>query len=175
VKLVEVVRTYLEHDTGAPAVAAPPRDGLILEPVSPCPAELYLWLYRETGRALHWIDRLAWDAGRAAAYLVEPGRQIWLLRDGAMPIGWFELGPAPDGAVEIVYFGLLPWALGTMPGLGRWLLQAAIAAAYQTGATRIIVNTCTLDHPAALPNYLARGFRPVREERYQMPLPAVPS
>jgi hypothetical protein len=29
----------------------------------------------------------------------------------------------------------------------------------------VTVNTCTLDHAAALPNYLARGFCVARTER----------
>jgi hypothetical protein len=28
------------------------------------------------------------------------------------------------------------------------------------------LHTCTLDHPAALPNYLKRGFRSTRQEEY---------
>jgi hypothetical protein len=27
---------------------------------------------------------------------------------------------------------------------------------------RVSVNTCSLDHPAALPSYIAAGFRPYR-------------
>jgi hypothetical protein len=34
------------------------------------------------------------------------------------------------------------------------------------------VHTCTLDHPAALPNYLNRGFRPFKEETYTAEVPA---
>jgi hypothetical protein len=37
---------------------------------------------------------------------------------------------------------------------------------------RVWLHTCTLDHPAALPNYLKRGFRPIREEVYTTLLPA---
>jgi len=36
---------------------------------------------------------------------------------------------------------------------------------------RVWLHTCTLDDPAALPNYVARGFRPFREERYEADLP----
>jgi len=32
------------------------------------------------------------------------------------------------------------------------------------GASRVWVHTCTLDHPGALPNYIARGFRVYKEE-----------
>jgi hypothetical protein len=36
------------------------------------------------------------------------------------------------------------------------------------GAVLVWLHTSTLDHPAALPNYLKRGFRPVREEVYEV-------
>ena len=80
------------------------------------------------------------------------------------PLGYYELAREPDGAVEIVYFGLVAEAQGR--GLGRGLLTHAVRTAWASGATRVWLHTCTLDGPAALPNYLARGFRPVREERY---------
>jgi hypothetical protein len=35
-----------------------------------------------------------------------------------------------------------------------------------------MLNTCTLDAPQALPNYLARGFTITREERYSVEVPA---
>jgi hypothetical protein len=31
------------------------------------------------------------------------------------------------------------------------------------------VHTCNLDHPAAMPNYLKRGFAPYAEDRIPMP------
>jgi hypothetical protein len=33
------------------------------------------------------------------------------------------------------------------------------------------LHTSTLDHPAALPNYLKRGFKQVRTEVYQTTIP----
>ncbi len=171
----EALRTHLLHDLGAPAPGPPPRSSLLLERLDDCPAALYLWLYRETGREYHWVDRLRWTEAETANYLAEPGRAVWLLRDEALPVGWFELAPSADAAVEIVYFGLLPWAVGQTRGLGRWLLESAVREAYATGAARVVVNTCSLDHREALPNYLSRGFRTVREERYQVSADAAPS
>ena len=37
---------------------------------------------------------------------------------------------------------------------------------WQLSANRLWVHTCTLDHAAALPNYLKRGFKPFRQETY---------
>ncbi len=49
-------------------------------------------------------------------------------------------------------------------GLGKMLLQTAIAEAWYRGIDRMTVNTCTLDHPRALGLYQAMGFRPLRTE-----------
>jgi hypothetical protein len=57
-------------------------------------------------------------------------------------------------------------------GLGGWLLTRAAEESFALGANRVILNTCTLDAPQALPNYLARGFAIVREDRYWLEVPA---
>ena len=80
------------------------------------------------------------------------------------PAGYFELCQHEDGAVEIAYFGLLPDFIGR--GWGKYLLSQAALAAWGLQPLRIWLHTCTLDHPAALPNYLKRGFKVVREEVY---------
>ena len=59
--------------------------------------------------------------------------------------------------IRATYFGLLPDFIGC--GLGKHLLTSAVERAWATGANRIWVHTCTLDHPAAMPNYLKRGFQ----------------
>ena len=64
--------------------------------------------------------------------------------------------------MEIVYFGLLPSWTGA--GLGGWALTEAARRAWAMGARRVWVHTCDLDHPAALANYLARGFSPFKTE-----------
>jgi GNAT superfamily N-acetyltransferase len=50
-------------------------------------------------------------------------------------------------------------------GLGRWFLGAAIAACWATRPQLVTVQTCTLDHPAALPLYQKLGFTPVGQSR----------
>ena len=43
-------------------------------------------------------------------------------------------------------------------GLGGYLLGEGIARAWAAGARRVWVHTCSLDGPAALANYEARGM-----------------
>ena len=61
---------------------------------------------------------------------------------------------------ELAYFGLTEAASGL--GLGRWLLRTALARAWERpGMRKISVETCTLDHPAALALYQQAGFVPI--------------
>jgi GNAT superfamily N-acetyltransferase len=76
------------------------------------------------------------------------------------------------GNVEIAYFGLLPGFIGK--GLGAYLLTAATRRAWDMGATRVWVHTCDLDHPRALANYQARGFRIFQVESKVEQLPDAP-
>ncbi len=167
--LVQVTRTYLElssPDELRPA--AVPEPAPRLERVQECPVSFFRYLYAEVGRAFHWTDRLVWDDARIRAYLDDPATSLWLLTWRAAPSGYFELRAPGDGAVEIAYFGLLPEYFGR--GWGGHLLTRAVETAWSLDASRVWLHTCTLDHPAALPNYLRRGFRPIQEETYNVQL-----
>jgi len=162
---VEVTRTYLEMSSPGDLVAASSPDRrLRLERVEECPASFHRYLYAEVGRAYHWIDRLGWTDEQTLAYLASPTVSLWVLYCAGAPAGYFELKREDDGSVEIAYFGLLPEF--THRGYGKHLLSEAVRHAWAEGARRVWLHTCTLDHPAALPNYVARGFRPFKTERY---------
>ena len=164
-----VTRTYLELPSreALPPVPRPSGD-LRIERLDTPPATLYRYLYTEVGRAYAWTDRLRWDLARIRQHLDRPEVSLHLLSVDGAPAGFFELERRADGSTEIAYFGLLPEF--HRRGLGKWLLQAAVEAALADG-TRVWLHTCTLDDPAALPNYLARGFRPFRTETYEVPEP----
>jgi GNAT superfamily N-acetyltransferase len=167
---VQVVRTYLEMRSPEDLRAAPiPRDVPRLERVEDCPVSFFRYLYAEVGRAYHWVDRLAWTDERVRAHLADPAISLWLLSWRAAPAGYFELRAHGDRSIEIAYFGLLPEFTGR--GWGGYLLGRAVETAWKLEPERVWLHTCTLDHPAALPNYLKRGFRPVREEVYTADLP----
>jgi GNAT superfamily N-acetyltransferase len=168
---VEVRRTYLQlktRDDLRPAPCPDPRARL--EGVLECPASFFRYLYAEVGRQYSWVDRLEWTDEQLRARLAEPGVSLYLLTVAGAPAGYFELAVyAGDGSVEIAYFGLLPEFLRR--GLGKYLLSRAVEEAFALGATRVWLHTCTLDDPAAMPNYLARGFAPFRSETYTAELP----
>jgi GNAT superfamily N-acetyltransferase len=162
---VEVTRTYLEMTSAGAFRPAPSADPwLRVERVSDCPASFYRYLYREVGSRYHWTDRRDWSDGRIVEHLADPWVTLWVLYRAGSPAGYFELAADGDGSTEIAYFGLLPEFTGQ--NLGKHLLSVAVERAWAGGASRVWLHTCTLDSPAALPNYLKRGFTPYKEERY---------
>ncbi len=162
---VDVVRTYLELREPSQLRSGRSDDPALRVALAvDCTPSFYRYLYGEVGRAYHWRDRTRWTDDELRAHLSRPAVSVWVLARGATPAGWFELVRHEDGAVEIAYFGLIPEFVGG--GIGKHLLTEAAEQAWKMGATRVWLHTCTLDSPAALPNYLARGFTPFREERY---------
>jgi ribosomal protein S18 acetylase RimI-like enzyme len=160
-----VTRTYLELGSPAELRPVPSPDPVPrIERVGECPASFYRYLYGEVGRLFRWVDRLTWTDDMVRRHLATPGLSLWVLTWQAAPAGYFELKPHDDGSMEIAYFGLLPEYFGR--GWGKWVLSEAVREAWAAGPSRVWLHTCTLDHPAALPNYLGRGFRAVREEQY---------
>lgn len=164
---IEVTRIYLQMlspNEHKPAKLAD--DRLHIEQVIECPPSFFRYLYAEVGRNYHWIDRLDWTNEQIRAYLSQPTVTLWVLYCAGAPGGYFELYQHEDGSVEIAYFGLLGEFIGR--GIGKYLLTIAIEQAWKRASDRIWVHTCTLDHPAALSNYLRRGFKPFRQETYQI-------
>jgi GNAT superfamily N-acetyltransferase len=155
-----VVVTYLELDDPAamrPA-AAPAIAGVQLRRVDPPDGAVSGAFYAEVGRDYHWTDHLGRSQAQWQAWAEEV--QTWVLTVAGERAGYFELRP-DAGGVEIAYFGLLPGFHGK--GLGGYLLTEALTRGLDL-APRVWLHTCTLDGPAALPNYLARGLRRFRTE-----------
>ena len=142
--------------------------GLNVERAAPCAVSFYRYLYAEVGRAYHWLDRGEWTSEQIRAHLSRPDISIWVAYHSGAPAGFFELRRCEDSSTEIAYFGLLPDFHGK--GLGKQLLSAAIENAWNWGANRVWLHTCTLDDPAALPNYLKRGFTAYKQETYEAAL-----
>jgi GNAT superfamily N-acetyltransferase len=164
-KLIEVTRTYLQlnHPDEFTAAFLTDERAEIMR-VHNCPASFYRYLYSEVGRLYHWIDRLVWTDEEIVRHLAQDSLSLFVLYYEGAPAGYFELSKEQDGSTELAYFGLVQEFLGK--GLGKHLLSAAITQAWQDGASRVWLHTCTLDDPAALPNYVKRGFQPFDEEKY---------
>jgi GNAT superfamily N-acetyltransferase len=167
---VDVTRTHLElRSFAALRPAAAPALPVRLHRLPALAAAEYRALYTLVGQQWFWRDRLVWADDELEAYLASPNVHVWLLTVAGATAGYFELQHHASGDVEVMYFGLVSSFIGR--GLGGWLLTRAVEEAFALGGERVVLNTCTLDAPQALPNYLARGFTIVREEHYLLELP----
>jgi GNAT superfamily N-acetyltransferase len=169
-RTVTVTRTYLElADRAAFRPATIDDDPLLrLARVPVMSVPLAQRLYREVGAAYHWEDRWAWSAAEWQAWVGAVGSGTWILTYDGEVAGFVELRTEPSGDVEIALMGLLQRFHGR--GYGKHLLSKAVELGWAIGGRRVWLHTCTLDGPAALPNYLARGFTPYRTETYEATL-----
>ena len=126
----------------------------------PC-AEFSKFLHTVVGHPWRWGGRQDWTREDWKAHVARDELETWVAYLGGIPAGYFELEKGPGGNVRIMCFGLLPQFIGQ--GLGGHLLTVAVERAWETGASRVCLNTCSHDHPHALKNYLARGFTVVRQ------------
>jgi GNAT superfamily N-acetyltransferase len=168
---IEVTVTFLEMH--APPAASPPvpynRQVALLK-TKDIPLHFYRYLMDRVGRKWHWVNVLRLNDDELSAGIHREDRDIRVLYLDGAPAGFFDLKPHLPEEVELAYFGMMEHATGL--GLGRWFLGSAIAAAWSYGPKRVTVQTCTLDHPAALPLYQKLGFRPVAQKKEVVhPLP----
>ncbi len=156
--MVTVYYLELAHSEPLQAKAQPAVELLIEEAQIP-QYQLNRYLYQLVGNAWQWFDKLNWSDQQWATYVDDPNKRTWVARHRGTVAGYFELHRHGD-SIDIGYFGLAPSFLEM--GLGGYLLSEAIRRARDWGGSKVTVNTCTLDHPAALKNYLARGMRIVK-------------
>jgi GNAT superfamily N-acetyltransferase len=165
---MRVTRTYLQ--LGAPgqfgAAFGDFPDVAVARVPDPAPA-LYRLCYRTVGAQHHWRDRWDWSDAEIHTHFADPDNMLHVALRAGSVAGYYELRRvADDASVEIAYFGLAPGELGH--GLGKHLLSHAVHDAWTLQPTRVWLHTCTLDHPNALPNYVARGFVPYKTEAYEV-------
>lgn len=157
---VAVTVTFLrmDHPPGTTSPAFPPGADLVrlASPTVP----FYRYLYDTVGAEHVWWLRRTMPDADLAALLRDPRVSIHVLSLGGEPAGFFELDGRAGPDVNLSYFGLLPHAIGR--GLGFAFLRHAVDAAWARSSRGMTVNTCTADHPRALPTYIRAGFRPVR-------------
>jgi GNAT superfamily N-acetyltransferase len=138
----------------APRGFAPPYE---LAPFTGGIAE-YRALYCRIGADWMWVSRLFMPDEKLEAILANPLVEVLVLQKDRDGIGLLELDFRDDGDCELAFFGLAPEAIGA--GLGRILMDQALARAWAKPIRRLWVHTCTFDHPAALPFYIRSGFKP---------------
>jgi GNAT superfamily N-acetyltransferase len=178
-KVVTTTLAMLERPRDAPR---PFPEDVRLDRAGTVSPEYARFLYGLIGGPWSWTDRLAWTRQQWLDELAEPGTEFWILYGDGNPLGYIHLRPQlidNSTEVEIRYFGLAEAAIGR--GLGGRLLENGIHAAWTlpervdiAAVTRVWVHTCTLDGPAALANYQARGLVTTGTEETDEDVPEKP-
>jgi GNAT superfamily N-acetyltransferase len=165
---VRVTFLRMEHPPAGPLPPLPP--GAEVRRDRWCSVAQYRRLYDTVGEQYVWWLRRVTPDHQLAAMLRDPRVAIHVLTVNGEEAGFYELDRTPWPAVNLSYFGLMPHAIGR--GLGFPFLCHAVTTVWEMRPRAMTVNTCTADHPRALPNYLRAGFRPVREvdEVWNVPL-----
>jgi GNAT superfamily N-acetyltransferase len=160
---VAVTVTFLRMDR-PPADSAPglPPGYQVVRATAPT-VGFYRYLYNTVGADYVWWLRRTLPDNELALLLRDPLVAIYTLYANGEPAGFFELDARARPDVNLGYFGLMPHAIGT--GTGYAFLRRAVDTAWRTNPRLMTVNTCTADHPRALPTYLRAGFRAVRQVR----------
>ena len=154
--VIKTKTTYLQLFSPTEIEIAAPRPDLEISRIATPSVDFYRRLYREVGSAFHWVDRLVMPDTELKAIIQDDQVDIFVLAVAEEAAGYSELDRRTPGEIELAYFGLLPQATGQ--GLGKYLLNSTLRAAWLHEPRRVWVHTCDLDHPAALPNYLEAGF-----------------
>jgi len=136
--------------------------GALLRADTP-PVWYFRALYDAVGRDYAWTDLHVSEDDEIETWLHRKDVALYSLIDQGWPKGFFLLDWREGGVCDLCYFGLVPSAVGR--GLGGWMLRTAVLTGWaRDGTQKMIVNTCTLDHPRALIQYQKHGFTPVRQE-----------
>lgn len=137
------------------------------------PSPEFNWfLHEAVGQPFDWGGRQDWQFEQWSAFVERPGLETWVLYVSGAPAGYFEAELLQDESVRIHCFGLLRRYIGR--GLGGHLLTFAIERAFSRGANRVWLTTCNHDHPHAVANYKARGFREVLQRQAEPNRPRTP-
>lgn len=165
-KRVPMTVTFLEMRSRPPALPPPQPKGkiAILRAEKP-PVHFYRYLYNTIGEPYLWVDRRKLSDAQIAAIMQDPAVELYVLYCDGCPAGMAELEFREGGTGQVAYFGLMPDFIGRR--LGYFFLYHAVSIAWSKPIASLLINTCTLDHPRALPLYQRIGFVPYsREERY---------
>ena len=161
-ELVDVTVYYLEMLAPSRRRVPAPREGLAVVHVPSPTVPYYRSLYDAVGGPYYWLSRRKMSAEALGALLGDPRNELHVLHVDGTPGGFAELDRRQPDDIELVQFGLLPEFIGQ--GLGKWFLQWTVDRAWSYGPKRFWLHTCTLDHPAALPNYTKAGFTTFKQE-----------
>ncbi len=161
---VEYTVTYLEMDARPDWTQSPAPEGVTVIRAHNPAVHFFFYLYGTVGAAYEWTDMHEWAADDLRAFVQDEAMHVYVAYKHGTPAGFVMLDFRKANLCDVAYFGLIPEFVGG--GLGGWLLREGVGIAWDAGISKVTVNTCTLDHPSALPLYRKVGFVPVRNEEH---------
>jgi len=167
---LDVTITFLRQ-TVRPAYAPQPRPNRklsIIRAENP-PVHFYRYLYDLVGGPWHWVSRKKLDDNELAKIIQNPAVALYVLYVDGVPAGMAEIDAIEPPIVHIRFFGLAPDFIGQ--GLSRFFLSNAVDIAWTKNASEVRIETCTLDHPAALALYQKFGFNVFDQRKGSVYLP----
>jgi len=162
--------TFLEMHARPAALPPPqPKGKIALLRAERPPVHFYRYLYNTIGEDYLWVDRRKLTDEALTTIIHSPEVELYVLYADGCPAGMAELEFKPNASAQLAYFGLMPDYVGRR--LGYYFVYQAASIAWSRPIPSLLINTCTLDHPRALPLYQRVGFVPYsREDRYiEMP------
>ena len=164
---IPVVITYLEMTRKPSHEQLPlPAAKLAFLRAERLPVSVYRFLYGQVGGPWFWWERCRMSDAEIAEIIHDPKVEMYLFHVDGNPAGYAEIDRRRDGIVNLNHLGLMPDFIGR--GLGQYLLRQTVETAWLSGPDRVTVDTCTLDHPAALRTYQRVGFEPYAQKRTEI-------
>ncbi len=171
-EFIDVTVTSLEMRTrpARPYARAPnlSQPVMLLRAVQPT-ISFYRYLYNTIGQEWLWYERRQMSDDALTAIIHDEKVSIDVLYCGGVPAGYAELDARNPSEVEIAYLGLMPEFISR--GLGRYIVDWTVDAAWSMAPDRVWIHTCNLDHPAALPTYQKAGFEVFNRQNVTIPNP----
>tara|TARA_B100000941_G_C28404720_1_gene500094 strand:- start:117 stop:626 length:510 start_codon:yes stop_codon:yes gene_type:complete len=165
--MIHVERNFLEiKDLGNLKENINKENNFLIKKIKP-DFQLNKFFYKQVGKKHRWIDRLIWSDEKWMTYISNKNLETYVISKCDELVGFFELLYNPKlKETEISYFGLLEEYIGK--GIGGFALSSAIRKAFKKNINRVWLHTCTLDHPNALKNYIARGMTVFKKENIKI-------
>ncbi len=166
---VGVTVTFLRMNA-APLDEAPVLpEGVEVAHARHCSLAFYRYLYNTVGADYVWWLRRTLPDVSLERLLRNSSIGVYVLYKDGEPAGFYEIDSGRWPVVNLSYFGLMPHAIGS--GLGYAFLRHAVDFVWRARPLGMTVNTCTADHPRALPAYKRAGFRVMREDYEHWDIP----
>ncbi|MBV8977462.1 MAG: GNAT family N-acetyltransferase [Alphaproteobacteria bacterium] len=169
-KRISMTVTFLQMRARPSALPPPqPKGKIALLRAENPPVHFYRYLYNTIGEPYYWVDRRKLSDAALGEAIRHPQVELYVLYADGCPAGMAELDFRDAAQGQLAYFGLMPECVGR--GLGYFFIYHTAVIAWSRPISRLLVNTCTLDHARALPLYQRIGFEPYAREAHYIELP----